>query len=133
MPRVDVQLSTTFTSKPEIQVSGFSTPVNNGSLAANYVDSNAAWGTSAATLRDTPGAIRDYFRGVPSSQMIVKIGDSRVRVYGDLAVATGHYTFVDRRDGKEVARPARYSFAWRLRGGRWLIVDHHSSAVPAGR
>ena len=91
------------------------------------------WGTSSATLRDTPEAIRDYFKGVPASQMIVTIGDSRVRVYGDVAIATGHYTFVDRRDGKDVSRPARFSFTWRLRDGRWLIVDHHSSAVPAGR
>jgi hypothetical protein len=42
VPRVDVQMSATFTSKPGIQVSGFGTPVNNGSLAANYVYANAA-------------------------------------------------------------------------------------------
>jgi hypothetical protein len=40
VPGVDVQLSATFTSKPGIQVSGFGTPVNNGSLAANYVYGN---------------------------------------------------------------------------------------------
>jgi uncharacterized protein (TIGR02246 family) len=91
------------------------------------------WGTSSVTLRDNSDAIRDYFKGVPNSQMVVRIGDSRVRVFGDVAVATGHYTFVDRRDGKEVPRPARFSFTFRLRGGQWLIVDHHSSAVPAGR
>jgi uncharacterized protein (TIGR02246 family) len=91
------------------------------------------WGTSSPTLRDTPETIRDYFKGVPSSRMVVKVGDARVRVYGDVAVATGHYTFVDQRDGKEVARAARFSFTYRLRDGRWLIVDHHSSAVPAGR
>jgi hypothetical protein len=42
VPRIDVQLSTTFTSKPGIQVSGFGTPVNNGSLAANYVYTSQA-------------------------------------------------------------------------------------------
>ena len=41
IPQVDVQVSATFTSKPGIQVSGFGTPVANGSLAANYVYSNA--------------------------------------------------------------------------------------------
>ncbi len=91
------------------------------------------WGTSSATLRDSPEAIRDYFKGVPGSSMIVKLGDSRVRVLGEIAVATGHYTFINQRDGKEAARPARFSFTYRLRDGRWLIVDHHSSAVPAGR
>jgi uncharacterized protein (TIGR02246 family) len=91
------------------------------------------WGTSSATLRDNPAAIRDYFKGVPTSRMIVRIGDARVRVFGDTAIATGHYTFVDVRDGKEVPRPARFSFTYRLRDGRWVIVDHHSSSVPAGR
>ena len=91
------------------------------------------WGTSSPTLRDTPEAIRDYFKGIPASQMVVRIGEARVRVLGDVAVATGHYTFVDRRDGKEAPRPARFSFTYRLRNGQWLIVDHHSSAVPAGR
>jgi uncharacterized protein (TIGR02246 family) len=91
------------------------------------------WGTSSPTLRDNPAAIRDYFKGVPTSQMTVQIGDSRVRVFGEVAVASGQYTFVDHRDGKEIPRPARFSFTYRLRGGRWFIVDHHSSAVPAGR
>jgi hypothetical protein len=27
--------------------------------------------------------------------------------------------------------PARFSFVYRNRDGRWLIVDHHSSAIPA--
>ena len=91
------------------------------------------WGTSSATLRDTPQAIRDYFKGVPNSRMVVRLGTSRVRVLGDVAIATGHYTFVDVRDGAEVPRPARFSFTYRLRDGQWLIVDHHSSSVPAGR
>ena len=91
------------------------------------------WGTSSPTLRDTPDEIRDYFKGLPASQMVVRIGEARVRVFGDIAVASGQYTFVDRRDGKDVARPARFSFTYRLRDGRWLIVDHHSSAAPAGR
>jgi hypothetical protein len=36
IPRVDVQTSATFTSKPGIQVSGFGTPVAGGAFAANY-------------------------------------------------------------------------------------------------
>ncbi len=91
------------------------------------------WGTSSGTLRDSPELIRDYFKGVPNSQMTVQIGDHRVRVLGDVAIAIGHYTFIDKRDGKDVPRPARFSFTFRQRDGRWLIMDHHSSSVPAGR
>jgi hypothetical protein len=36
VPRADVQVSLTFMSKPGIVVSGFGTPVGNGSLLANY-------------------------------------------------------------------------------------------------
>ena len=41
LPKVDVSISGTFTSKPGIQVSGFGTPVAGGAFAANYTLSNA--------------------------------------------------------------------------------------------
>ena len=41
VPRIDVAISGTFTSKPGIQVSGFGTPVAGGAFAANYTVSNA--------------------------------------------------------------------------------------------
>ena len=40
VPRIDVAISGTFTSKPGIQVSGFGTPVAGGAFAANYTVSN---------------------------------------------------------------------------------------------
>ena len=42
VPKIDVTLSGTFTSKPGIQVSGFGTPVAGGAFAANYTVSSAA-------------------------------------------------------------------------------------------
>ena len=42
LPKVDVSVAATFTSKPGIQVSGFGTPVAGGAFAANYTISNAA-------------------------------------------------------------------------------------------
>jgi hypothetical protein len=43
LPKLDVQLSATFTSKAGIQVSGFGTPAGvGGALAANYTVANAA-------------------------------------------------------------------------------------------
>jgi hypothetical protein len=41
IPKIDVVVSGTFTSKPGIQVSGFGTPVAGGAFAANYTVSNA--------------------------------------------------------------------------------------------
>jgi len=91
------------------------------------------WGTRSAVLRDNPATVRDYFnvlRTVPLSYKVV-LGEQRIRIYGDVAINTGTYTFSEDRDGKSITRPARFSFVYRNRDGRWMIVDHHSSAVPA--
>jgi uncharacterized protein (TIGR02246 family) len=91
------------------------------------------WGTRSAKLADNPEAVRGYFnvlRTVPPTYKAV-LGEQRIRIHGDVAINTGTYTFSEVRDGKDIVRPARYSFVYRNLGGRWLIVDHHSSAVPA--
>lgn len=100
-------------------------------LLALYDRDAVFWGTSSPILRDTPDLIRDYFKGVPTSQLTVAIGESRVRILGDVAINTGYYTFTASQNGQPAPRPARFSFSYRQRGGRWLIVDHHSSSVPA--
>jgi len=41
IPKVDVQVSSTFTSKPGVNLSGFGTPQQGGAFQANYVASNA--------------------------------------------------------------------------------------------
>ena len=102
-------------------------------VLALYDPEAVLWGTRSPTLRDNPVTVREYFnilRTVPSSYKAV-LGEQRIRVYGDIAINTGTYTFLEVRDGKEIVRPARFSFVYRNRDGRWLIVDHHSSASPA--
>jgi uncharacterized protein (TIGR02246 family) len=99
-------------------------------LLALYDRDAVFWGTSSPIIRDTPELIRDYFKGVPTSTMTVAVTDSRVRVLGATAVNSGSYTFTAIRDGQPDPRPARFSFTYRLRDGKWLIVDHHSSSVP---
>jgi hypothetical protein len=46
-------------------------------------------------------------------------------------VNTGYYTFSYVKDGETKSLPARYSFTYVKRGEAWLIVDHHSSAIPS--
>ena len=101
-------------------------------VVALYDPEAVLWGTRSPTLRDSPASVRDYFKvlqTVPSSYKVV-VGEQRIRIYGDIAINTGTYTFSEDRDGKAIIRPARFSFVYRNRDGRWLIVDHHSSAVP---
>lgn len=102
-------------------------------VVALYDPEAVLWGTRSPTLRDSPATVRDYFKvlqTVPPSYKVV-VGEQRIRIYGDIAINTGTDTFSEDRDGKPVTRPARFSFVYRNRDGRWLIVDHHSSAVPA--
>jgi uncharacterized protein (TIGR02246 family) len=101
-------------------------------VVALYDPEAVFWGTVSPTLRDTPDAIRDYFKGLPDQlQLKIELGEQRIRVYGDMAINTGSYTVSNVREGQPVTTPARFSFTYRQRDGRWMIVDHHSSAVPS--
>ena len=100
---------------------------------ALYAPDAVLWGTRSPTLRSDPQKVREYFgilKTAPASHKAT-LGEQHIRVYGDMAINTGTYTFSQIEDGKEVPRPSRFSFVYRKTGGQWLIVDHHSSAVPA--
>jgi uncharacterized protein (TIGR02246 family) len=105
-------------------------------VLALYEPEAVLWGTTSSAIRDNPSSIREYFDFLPTAPPYYKgvLGEQRIRVYGDMAINTGTYTFIGPAldaAGKPVSRPARFSFTYRNRDGRWLIVDHHSSAVPA--
>jgi uncharacterized protein (TIGR02246 family) len=97
-----------------------------------YADDAVLWGTLSPALRTDRAALRDYFvtafKVLPGLK--VSFGEQRIRVYGDTAVNTGYYTFSFTKDGEAKTLPARYSFTYVKRGDQWLIVDHHSSAMP---
>ncbi|OHE85140.1 MAG: hypothetical protein A3G75_14910, partial [Verrucomicrobia bacterium RIFCSPLOWO2_12_FULL_64_8] len=89
-------------------------------ILALYDPEAVFWGTGSPTLRDNPEAIRDYFKGMANQPLNrVALDEQRIRVYGEIAINTGGYTFSNVRDGKPVTRPARFSFVYRLRDGRW--------------
>jgi uncharacterized protein (TIGR02246 family) len=97
-----------------------------------YSDDAVLWGTLSPTVRADRAALRDYFvtafKVLPGLK--VAFGDQLVRVYGDTAINTGYYTFSYAKDGETKTLPARYSFTYVKNSDRWLIVDHHSSAMP---
>jgi hypothetical protein len=73
--------------------------------------------------------LRHGVQGLAEPQ--VTFGEQLVRVYGSTAVNTGYYTFSYIKDGEAKTLPARYSFTFVKEGETWMIVDHHSSAMPA--
>ena len=100
-----------------------------------YSDDAVLWGTLSPTVRSNRAALRDYFvtalKVLPGLK--VAFGDQLIRVYGNAAINTGYYTFSYVKDGETKSLPARYSFTFIRNGERWLIVDHHSSAMPTPR
>jgi uncharacterized protein (TIGR02246 family) len=97
-----------------------------------YAEDAVLWGTLSPVVRSDRAALRDYFvtafKVLPGLK--VAFGDQLIRVYGGAAVNTGYYTFSFVRDGESKTLPARYSFTYVKNGERWLIVNHHSSAMP---
>lgn len=98
-----------------------------------YAIDGVLWGTLSPTVRADRAALRDYFvtafKVLPGLK--VTFGEQLIRVYGSTAVNTGYYTFSYIKDGETRTLPARYSFTFVKEGEKWMIVDHHSSAMPS--
>jgi len=100
-------------------------------ITAMYDSDAVFWGTTAKTVAANPAAVAEYFKDASKSPNArVTFGEQHIRVYGDVAVNTGYYTFSNVRDGQPVSVPARFTMVFRNRDGKWLIVAHHSSRMP---
>jgi uncharacterized protein (TIGR02246 family) len=100
-------------------------------IVSMYAPDAVFWGTTMKTIATNPVAVAEYFkdaRSRPDARVV--FGEQHIRVYGDLAVSSGTYTFKDVRDGQEISNPSRYSMVFRKKDGKWSIIDHHSSRVP---
>ena len=100
-------------------------------IAAMYDPDAVLWGTTSKTVAPDPAAIAEYFKDAgkrPNAR--VTFGDQHIRAYGEVGINTGYYTFSDVRDGMQISIPARFTMVFRNRGGKWVIVAHHSSRVP---
>ena len=97
-----------------------------------YAEDAVFWGTVSPFLRTTPAGIKDYFEHFMELKNLNAIYyKPMVRIYGEIAVNSGYYTFFYNKDGKMMSIPARYTFVYRKNNdGDWKIIDHHSSAAP---
>ena len=106
---------------------------NPDAILALYDDGAVLWGTLSPKLLVGKPELRGYFerayKALPGHK--VTFGEQVIRVYGDIAINSGYYTFTYVKDGQTQSLPARYTFVYRKRGGNWMIVDHHSSRMPA--
>ncbi len=100
-------------------------------IVSMYDAQAVLWGTTAKTIAPNPTAVWDYFKDAASRPNArVVIGEQHIRVFGETAFNSGYYTFTDIREGQVVPRPARFTLVFHNKAGKWLVVAHHSSAMP---
>lgn len=99
-------------------------------VLALYAPDAVLWGTMATDLIDTQEGRRNYFEralaGLPAPT--VQLQSLLLQPLGDLVLASGAYLL--KLAGRR--HPARFTFVLQRRSARWLIVNHHSSLMPAG-
>lgn len=102
-------------------------------IAALYAPDAVLWGTSSRTIRATPEAVLAYFTDSVTKRPRLRtaVVDQHIRIFGDMAINSGAYTSTEPREEGDLVSPSRFTFVYRREGGRWWIVDHHSSRMPA--
>lgn len=83
--------------------------------------------TVSNQVRHNHAEIEDYFVHFLSKGPQGTLDEQNIRIHGDLAINSGVYTF-QFSDNSRVQ--ARYTFVYRQQADGWLIIEHHSSAMP---
>ncbi|EJL77887.1 hypothetical protein PMI15_04511 [Polaromonas sp. CF318] len=96
-------------------------------VTANYAPDAVLLPTVANQPHATPAEINGYFVKFLKDQPQGAIDKRFIKIGCNLAQDVGTYTF-SFKDGNKVS--ARYTFVYEFTGGKWLIVNHHSSAMP---
>ena len=96
-------------------------------VAALYEADAILLPTVSNQVRHNHPEIEDYFVLFLANGPSGKIDESNVRIFGDIAINSGVYTFTF-KDGASVQ--ARFTYVYKWNGQRWLIAEHHSSRMP---
>jgi len=128
LPRIDVSVSGTFTSKPGIQVSGFGTPVAGGAFAANYTVSTAT--VQQIIGRPLAGSAPNITVNLiePHSILGARVNELNMRVGKIFRVGRNRYNVgVDIYNLLNAATPLSYNQAF-IANGAWLTPTSVLSA-----
>jgi len=99
-------------------------------VARTYSDDAVLLPTMSKKIRRGHEEIEDYFKHFLKLEPRGKINEENIKVYGDIAINSGLYTFCIVKDGIPSHVKARYTFIYRKVGDKWQIVGHHSSVLP---
>lgn len=86
--------------------------------------------TVSNRIRSTPNAIVDYFVRFLAKAPEARLHESSIRILGDIAIHSGIYLFSLTKEAGTADVPARFTFVYRRKGGKWVIIEHHSSFMP---
>jgi hypothetical protein len=89
------------------------------------------WTTSNAP-RTNYDEIRDYYFNFLQREPRVRNESRKIRIGCNVVTDVGVYSFTLKGPvpGTVATMKARYTFIYEQRDGAWLIVHHHSSAMP---
>jgi len=88
--------------------------------------------TLSPKVRHNREEIEEYFVYFLAKHPVGSITEANVRVYGDIAINSGLYTFeLDGEEaGSRVEVAARFTYVYKKEGDTWMILEHHSSVLP---
>ena len=100
---------------------------DSGKVADLYAPDAILLPTLSNRVRRSRAEIMDYFDHFLARGPSGRIDESDIRVFGQIAINSGIYTFTFR---DESSAPARFTFVYHWNGEHWMIVEHHSSLLP---
>jgi len=104
---------------------------NPANIVSLYAPNAVLLATFAKAPIGAPSPRTKYFEGLMKNEGLrCRIDSVTTRIYGDIGINSGLYTFMYEKDGKTVNVPARYTFVYQRNGSGWRILEHHSSLQP---
>ncbi len=99
-------------------------------VTALYAQDGVLLPTVSNKVRYNHGEIRDYFVRFLGYQPYGEILENKVRTHGNIALNSGIYAFTLNINDETVVQQARFTYVYKKIGDEWLIIEHHSSAMP---
>lgn len=99
-------------------------------VVKNYASDAILLPTLSNQVRHNHQEIKDYFEHFLAKKPTGKLDEQNIRLFGDIAINSGIYTFTLNNEEKPKDVQARYTFVYHKIDDKWLIVEHHSSLMP---
>ena len=100
-------------------------------IVACYAEDAILLPTVSAQVRHNHEEIRDYFVHFLTKKPEGRIDEQNIRIFNDIAINSGCYTFSVTENNQQLDVAARFTFVYRKNAQGWQIIEHHSSVLPS--